>query len=264
MKKYLAIIGAYWQRGLTYRFTVLSYRIGEIAEMVILFLMWTALYKNQEIIQGFTLREMLTYIIIGNLFRVMVRNFLPTFMANEIKDGKLSMYLVQPIHYFAYTFSRELGRLSFASLISVVSQTFVVVLFHQYIIFNIDLPRLGVLIVMLCLAFFIELLISFLIGCVTFWTDEIDGLFESVRKLERFFAGEYFPLSFLPTVLAQASVLLPFAYSFFIPTQLYLGKITIAQGVQGIIVQLVWIVILAGVVQIVWKKGLKKYEGVGM
>ena len=68
VKTYLAIINTYWQRALTYRATVIGYRIGEIGEALVLILMWTAIYRGRDIIQGYTLREMITYVLMGYFF----------------------------------------------------------------------------------------------------------------------------------------------------------------------------------------------------
>lgn len=263
LDRYKAIISAHWQRGLTYRATVLAYRAGEIIEVLVLLLMWMAIFKNQPIVQGFTVNEMVTYILIGNIFRVMTRNFIPTFMAAEIKEGKLSMYLTRPMTYFSYTMAREIGRLGLALFLSLTSQIVIVGLFHNWIIVNADIRYLGIIAIMIVLGFLNELLLLYLVGCIAFWTDEVDGIYESIFKLQRFFAGVYFPLSFLPTILAQISFALPFAYTFFIPAQLYLKKIDLAVGIRGVIVQLVWLGILYMMVQCVWKRGLKRYEGTG-
>lgn len=263
LKKYLAIISAHWQRVLTYRTTVVAYRIGEIMEVLVVVLMWVAIFKNQTLVQGFTLPEMITYILIGNIFRVATRNFMPTAMARDIKEGLLSTYLIKPMTYFSYTMARELGRVIFALTLSLGSQLVIVLFLKGLIVWNTDPKYLAIIVAMTALAFIGELLLSYLIGCVAFWTDEVDGVYETIFRLKRFFAGEYFPLSFLPNVVAQASFFLPFAYSFFIPAQLYLKKIDLSVGLQGLAVQIVWIMLLYGLVQVVWKRGLKKYEGVG-
>ncbi len=263
LKKYSAIISAHWQRVLTYRTTVVAYRMGEIMEGLVILLMWVAIFKNQTVVQGFTLPEMITYILIGNIVRVATRNFMPTAMARDIKEGLLSSYLVKPMTYFSYTMARELGRVIFALTLSLGSQLVVVLFFKGLIVWNADPKYIAIIFVMTVLAFIGELLLSYLVGCIAFWTDEVDGVYETIYKLKRFFAGEYFPLSFLPSALAQASYFLPFAYSFFVPAQLYLKKIDLSVGLQGIGVQIVWIILLYGLVQVVWKRGLKKYEGVG-
>jgi ABC-type uncharacterized transport system permease subunit len=64
----------------------------------------------------------------------------------------------------------------------------------------------------------------------------------------------YFPLSFLGVSFLTISLFFPFAYSFYVPTQLYLNNISYEQGVIGLMVQLFWIVVLYFVIKISWKR----------
>lgn len=254
-----------WQRNLNYRFTVLTYRVGEIAEVLVLILMWSAIYSGGAgVIKGFTQNEMITYILIGNIFSVAVRNFLPGFVSRDINEGRLSMFLVKPISYLKYIFFHELGRSLLATVVSIVSQVIVVVFFLDKVILNTDIRYILLIISMVFLAFIIELLIGFLIGTISFWTDEVDGIESSITRVKKFFSGGYFPLSLLPATLGTLSIYLPFAYSFFMPAQLYLKNIDLHQALQGLFVEVVWIIILSIVLSIVWKRGLKRYEAVGM
>jgi len=264
VKTYLAIINAYWQRALTYRATVIGYRFGEIGEVLVLILMWSAIYSGREVVQGYALQEMITYVLIGSFFHVIVRNWLATVVAFDIKEGRLSMFLLRPLSYFEFVLAREVGRISLATLLSVGSQALVMVFFAKIIIVNFDAARLALIGVMLVLAFLNELLISFIVGCIAFWTDEVDGLHSTIERIKRFFSGGYFPLSLLPPAFFGASLYGPFAYSFFVPAQLYLGKMDAGEGLKGIVVQLAWIGMLGGAAAVTWKLGLKKYEGVGI
>ncbi len=264
MKKFLAIVRAFWQRSLTYRFTVVAYRIGEICEVLVLILMWTAIYGNQKIISGFTLQEMITYILVGNFFNALIRNFLANYIARDIKDGRLSMFLIKPMGYFSYILTQELGRISLATIMSVLSQTIVIVFFANVFIWNRSAQYLLIIILMVILAFITELLLSYLIGLIAFWTDEVEGVYTTIDRIKKFFSGGYFPLSLLPLVFVKASFLLPFAYSFFIPAQLYLKKIDLSVGIEGLMIQAIWIIALYIIIKIVWGRGLKKYEGIGI
>lgn len=264
MKKYLAIVNAFWQRALTYRFTVLTHRIGEVGEMLVLILMWTAIYAGQTTFGGLTLREMLTYILVGNLFSVIIRNFLAGVVASDIHEGRLSMFLVKPMSYFSYILSREVGRMSVATLMSTLSMFIIIALFAGTFIWNSDIAYLAVVIVMVLLAFVTELLLSYLIGLAAFWTEEADGILSATDRMKRFFSGGYFPLNLLPLSFVQVSFALPFAYSFFVPAQLYLKKIDLSVGLKGLAVQLAWIVVLFLIIRITWTRGLRKYEGVGI
>lgn len=264
MKKYLKIINITWQRALTYRFTVFCYRIGEMLEMIVLVMMWSAIYGEQQVLKGYTLNEMITYILIGNFVNVFVRNWLSDVVSQEIKNGLLSVILTKPIKYINYMFFREIGRISVAFFMSVISQLLIILFFLDKLIINISLPYLTIIGIMIILAFIIEWLISFLVGLIAFWTNEVDGLYTTFSRLKKFFAGSYFPIDLLPEFFVNISFILPFAYSFFIPTQLYLKKISVITGIKGVFIQLLWIFILYITINLVWKKGLKKYEAVGI
>lgn len=264
MKKFLTIVKAFWQRALTYRFTVLAYRIGEIGETLVLILMWSAIYGGQKVIGGLTLQEMITYILIGNFFNAIIRNFLSGVVARDIKDGRLSMFLVKPMSYFNYIISQEIGRISLATTTSVLSSALVIVFFINTFIWNFDLAYFLVIVAMIILAFITELLLSYLIGLIAFWTDEVDGIYATIDRIKKFFSGGYFPINLLPLMFIQISFILPFAYSFFVPAQLYLKKLDLSVGLKGLLVQVIWITILYGIIKAVWSRGLKKYEGVGI
>ncbi len=264
IRQALVIIRSAWVRNLNYRFTTLMYRIGEIAEILVLILMWTAIYSSGSgVIKGFTLNEMITYVLVGNLCSVAVRNFLPGFISRDINEGRLSMFLVKPIPYVKYIFINELGRAALATVVSVFSQIIVILFFLDKVTFNTDPVYLILIVVMVFFAFIIEWLIGFLVGTIAFWTDEVEGMQSTIDRIKRFFAGGYFPLSLLPTVLATVSIYLPFAYSFYFPAQLYLKKMNIHAGVVGLVIQFVWIIILSCLLHFVWKKGLRKYEASG-
>lgn len=264
IKQGLVVIRSAWLRNLNYRFTTLMFRIGEITELLVLILMWTAVYANGTgVIKGFTLNEMITYILIGNLCSVAVRNFLPSFISRDINDGRLSMFLVKPMPYIKFIFFNELGRAAMAVITAVFSQLLIILFFLDRVTFNTDPAYLLIIACMIFFAFIIEWLIGFLVGTIAFWTDEVEGMQMTIDRVKRFFAGGYFPLSLLPTVLATISIYLPFAYSFYVPAQLYLRKIDVQEGIIGLGVQFVWIVILGITLNIVWKKGLRKYEASG-
>lgn len=264
MKKFLTIVKAFWQRALTYRFTVLAYRIGEIGETLVLILMWSAVYGGQKVIGGLTLQEMITYILIGNFFNAIIRNFLSGVVARDIKDGRLSMFLIKPMSYFNYIISQEIGRISLATMASVLSSALVIVFFINTFIWNFDLAYFLVIVAMIILAFITELLLSYLIGLIAFWTDEVDGIYSTIDRIKKFFSGGYFPINLLPLMFIQISFVLPFAYSFFVPAQLYLKKLDLSVGLKGLLVQVIWITILYGIIKAVWSRGLKRYEAVGI
>lgn len=265
MKRFLALAGIAWQKQITFRFTIISYRVGELAESIGLICMWLVIFATSDVvIKGFTSSEMVTYLILGNLFVACTRNFLDGFVARDIFDGTLSMFLIRPMPYFKFILCNELGRILLVLFTSVCSQLIVMMIFFKHIVWNTDILYLGVIVAMIVLAFVTEFLLSFIVGLVAFWTDEVEGLYRTIDRVKKLCAGGYFPLSILPVAVATFATALPFAYTFFVPAQLYLKKIDIQQGLIGLGIQLLWIVVLAFIARFVWKRGIKRFEGVGL
>lgn len=264
MSKATAIMKIALQRVIAHRFSVFAYRIGEIAELLFLIIMWQALYRHTNIISGYTLPELLSYILIGNLITHLTRNFLTDRVAQEINNGTLSLFMIKPMSYFRYVCNREMGRVAFPFFVSLVSELAIMAFFWQILIIQTNLTVLLVLIVMVLLAFITELFIAFLVALMAFWTDEVDGVHATVDRAKKFLSGSYFPLSILPPLYVSVSMLLPFAYSFYMPTQLYLGKLSTSLALRGIGIQCVWITLLYLIIKFIWYKGIRHYEGVGI
>ncbi len=69
------------------------------------------------------------------------------------------------------------------------------------------------------------------------------------------------PLAFLPFGFQIAADYLPFKYLAFVPAQIFVGQIALTEIPKIFAVGLLWIVILAALTQVIWYRGLKRYEG---
>lgn len=264
MNRYFFITKNAFLKVLTYRLSVFAFRFGAVLEILLIITMWMMIFKTQTSVSGLTRDEMISYVIIGNIITSFTRNLATDVIARDITDGSLSLFLIRPLSYFNYCFFREIGRTVLPLVVSLFFQILIIVIWFKAFIISPNFSTLLVIVPMVGLSFLIELGISFLAGLIAFWTDEVSGIFSIITTLKRFLSGSYFPLSLLPPLFTTLSFLLPFAYSFYIPTQLYLGKMSITQGLQGLAVQVIWIALLYGLIKLVWKRGLRKYEGVGI
>ena len=63
------------QRQFTYRATIAAYAVGNIAELVALTIIWTIVYKNIDIIKGYTSHEMISYIVFAWFFSFLTTTY---------------------------------------------------------------------------------------------------------------------------------------------------------------------------------------------
>jgi len=265
MKKYLAVIKIEWQRQMTYRINQFTFRIGNIFEILVQILIWTAIFQNTTVVKGYSYQEMMTYILIGWLLSMLMDNYgFENIISDHIEKGQLSNFLSKPISYIKYLITLSVGRCSFTISIAFATNMFLLLLFRHHFIWSKEILVWIILAAMILIGYFIKLFLSILVGFTSFWTVDNHGVFYSINTLAKFMSGYYFPINILPAAFLSFSLALPFVYTFYFPAQLYLGKISIHQGLIGLGIEILWLVILFLAIKVVWKIGIRKYESVGI
>jgi ABC-2 type transport system permease protein len=265
MKKYLLILKNEFQRHLAYRANIASYSFGHVFEVVAQVIVWTVIFQNAQLIKGYTYDEMITYVVIGWFILFATSNYgFEEKIAKDIHQGTLSNFITKPISYLRYMASVSIGRIVFAFVVVVGIESVLIWLMRAHIILNTQPIVLLLLLAMIAAAYFIRLFFSVIIGLFAFWIVEISGTYFSLNIISKFLSGAYFPMGLLPAAFVRASLFFPFVYTFYIPIQLYLGKIPLRDGLYGLAAELVWLGILYAAIKTVWHYGLKRYEGVGI
>ncbi len=264
-KKSLAIIKAEMQRQLTYRVDFFFFRLANIFSILVLIVIWTLVFQDKEAVSGYTYDEMITYVTIGWLILFITSNYgLEHGVSRHIYEGTLSNFLLKPIDYIKYLIIYSIGRSSLAFTSGVLIALAAIFIMIDHIIIIDSWINFSIVVVMVILGYFINVFTSILIGMLAFWTTFINGPRYSIRTLIGFLKGTLFPLNILPVFFYKITLFFPFAYVYFIPLQLYLGKISTTDGLKALGVEIVWLALLYGLIRILWKKGLRKYEGVGI
>jgi len=264
MKKYISIIKTSWLRQFAYRADILGYRLANLADVLFQLAVWYAVFKVNLTINGYTLSEMTTYVIVSWLFIFLTANYgLETVVNRDIRDGTLNNFLTKPISYLKYMVLLSIGRASLALFSGVLVQIALIISFHNLIIPPPSLSIVAIIILIVFIGYFIRLFISILIGMISFWVTENAGLNNFFSVLIRFLSGGYAPLNILPTAFYHLCLAFPFAYIIFFPAQLYLKKASFNDGLRGLAIETAWLVVLYILIKITWKRGLKNYEGIG-
>lgn len=264
MKKYLTIIKLELQRQFAYRYEIASFVPGNFFETFFTYLLWTVIYRSADTIRGYSYHEMVTYIIVGWVFSFITANYsYEENIAKDINRGVLTNYLLKPISYLRHVSVVALGRVGIAFLFVVFQSTAYIMLFGDKMIFDISVEMILILVVMALFAFFIKLFLSIFVGLLSFWFTEVSGLFSFASIVIKFLSGAFFPLIFLPAGFVKVSYFLPFIYTFFVPVQFFLGRVSRAEALTGIVIQFAWLVLLYYLLKTIWFFGLKKYESFG-
>lgn len=236
------------------------HKVNGLLEIIIILAIWVAIFSSRDILGDFTRREMITYIIFGNLIGIIVNYLLQGVLRSSIGEKSNELLIKNPILFLVKIFLRGFGQNFLVFITLGIINLVVLYFFLDNFIVNTDRKTLTVIGVMMFLAFVSDFLIIYLVRMFAFWSMENQDSHVVLSRLKKFVAGNYFPLSLLPTSMLNISFVFPFAYSFFVPAELYLNKIDIALGVQGLGIQMIWIVIIYYTIKFVSYKQKSKIE----
>lgn len=265
MKKYWKTISNEFQKQLGFRFFILSYVVGNFFDLLTQIVIWSAAFKFAPEINGYDYQTMLTYAVFGWIFRYLTGNYdYERIIQKDIHLGRLSNFIIKPISYIRYVMANAIGRNLFAFMVITAMSFIWILIFGKSLTFTDNILVIPMLLAYFILAYLIKFYLSVLTGYVGFWTTEVTGVSYTVNVVIKFLSGAYFPIDLLGRQVAATFYFFPFIYTFFIPAQIFIGRIDIAQSLKGIAIMLVWLIIIHTIVKIVWIKGLKKYESVGI
>jgi ABC-2 type transport system permease protein len=109
------------------------------------------------------------------------------------------------------------------------------------------------------ITFLLKFLYSFCISLMAFWETGIP----LIGHVQRLLSGGLVPLTFLPGFLENTSERLPFAYMLYFPTTVLIGRVDPTAYLEGLTIQLLWIAVFAGLAQVIWRRGLRRYVAFG-
>ena len=129
---------------------------------------------------------------------------------------------------------------------------------------NLDVLSLSSFIVIYILASVLNFMLYFTIGLIAFWTKQASGLQSILRNSARVFTGELIPIDLLPLTFQNILKFLPFPYIMYIPISLLMKGYDSEVFARSLLTMLIWILVMVIINMYIWKKGLKKYESVGI
>lgn len=264
MRKYWQVFKTSWQESFVYRLNFIMRRVRSILLLLTVYFLWRAVFQNNQIIFGYDQAKILTYVLGTSILRAIVLSSRTAEVGEEISQGNLSLYLLRPISYLKYWFSRDLSEKALNILFSLGELTLLFFLLRPPFLLQTNPLLLLFFALSLLLALLLYFYLDFSLGLIVFWMPESVWAprFLFIIILE-FLAGGLFPLDILPSGVFNTLQILPFSYLLFFPLNIYLGKIEIEGIMAGLTIGVAWLIIMYEVGQLLWAKGLRLYSAEG-
>ena len=245
-----------------YRTANYFYMLGMIAEPVIYLVVWTTIADQQGgSVDGLTAGYFAAYYIVWTLVRNMNIVFTPYGWEWRIREGELSAALLRPLHPIHDDIAGFAGWKVVTIILWLPIAAVLWIAFDPSI--DLRAAEIAAFCVAIWGAYLIRTMFLTSLGMVTFWTTRVSALFELAVGLELLLSGRLVPLPLMPAWAEDVANVLPFKWSFYFPIQTLVGDLSNRELLEGLGIQLLWIVALTGLFLVVWRFAIRRYSAVG-
>lgn len=232
--------------GLQYRMAALSGATIGVFWGLIEIIVYTVFFLHgdhaQDMINGMTLARAVSYVWIGQAMVTLQHGNVDGEILGKITNGDVGVELCRPIDLYAHWFAKTCSGRIAPFLIRGTIILVVGILMPASMGLSLPASLSGFLLFLLSLLCAILLggAYTMLITAVRLNIAWGDGPAFMLFIISQVLSGAYFPLQLWPDFMQGFLLMQPFAGTLDIPARLYVGSMTAAEGVAGILLQLAW------------------------
>jgi ABC-2 type transport system permease protein len=253
---YLCMQG--YKSNTAYRFNSLGWLAGSIVLVIGTLVVWYINYTQQGALSS-DFREIFTYFIVGE--GCIFVSAIQFDLGEDIQSGKISNRLLLPtdtflaysIYQFGYQLFENVSKFVIYLLLALILNQFLI-LASYYVFFAFALS--------IVFAYLINVLTGIIIGASAFYLTAFFGAASFFDSLKLIFGGRLFPFDKLAVL--KPLIFTHFAFTFYHPMQIYLGKYDLIQTILVFLGGVTWCIILYFLAKFIFKLGLKRNEAVGL
>lgn len=262
MRFYWAYFKLKFITGLQYRASAIAGLSTQFFFGLINILVYIAFYESSKTTATpINLNALATYIWLNQAFYALIFVlYKDAEIIKMIKDGNLAYELVRPKNlYFMWYFKIYSERMAMVTLRCVPVILITILVPAPY---GLSLPISSSAFLLAVLTLIIgSILVTAIITLyhvILMWTLDEKGIVNVFATAASILSGVVVPIPFFPKTLRTITNCLPFRYVSDLPFRIYSGDIPLDEGLQGLIIQFIWIFIIIIVGYILSEKALKK------
>ena len=265
MGKYWQVVNIGIQNTLVYRVNFLCRVLFGFIPLVAMLSLWRTIYEGKaSAVAGYTLAQMTSYYLVLTIVDALTAVSEDDWqIAADIKDGRISQFLLKPIDYLGYRLCLfGAGRLIY-SLVALAPIGLLLLVYRESVVLPPNWGAFGWFCVSVFMTALLQFFLSYTMALLAFWVLEVSTFIFILYAFEYLAGGHLFPLDILPPALFRALQLTPFPYQLFFPVHIYLGRVTGPALYEGLLIQAGWLALAFILARWVWSRGIRRYEAVG-
>jgi ABC-2 type transport system permease protein len=208
-------------------------------------------------------RFVTTYFVLLSFVTMATSSWLTGFLANDIRLGKLSSWMVRPasllVGFVANNLSEKFLKLfALAPMIGILWW-----IFRDSMTIPAGAGRWAVFAVSVVLGAILVFTIDILIASLAFWMDDVAALAQARLIIASVLSGAVVPLALMPDWSRGFVDNQPFRYTVSFPVEIVAGNLTGSQLLVGLAIQFGYVLGFGVIARLVWAAGLRAYSAVG-
>lgn len=265
MNKYLTVFAIDWQNQFIYRLNFVLWRLRNVFRILLTFILWNTVFASNQNIFGYSHEQMLSYIFLVMFSQALIMSAPSNEnMGGEIANGDLSNFLVKPLGYLRYWFTRDLSSKLLNIIFSIGEITLLWLIFKPTTLLPTNPISILLGLIALGMAIVTYYFICRMAISIAFWAPEYTwGFMFLVLVCMEILSGIIFPLDVLPQAWQTVFNFTPFPYLIYHPLSILIGRYDIFTSLVLLGQSAVWLAITYLLVRLVWSAGLRVYSSIG-
>jgi ABC-2 type transport system permease protein len=231
--------------------------------MVVTYFAWRVVFGGRTTVNGYTFAGILSYYFLMRVVSPVIwqAGAVAWNVWQDINSGNLASYLARPLDYNLLSLGKCAGP-AFCNLVA-GTITYAGAAFVLRLPVALTPTRVAFFAASVFGGFLVVYLTQFIVAVLAFWIGRTDTLRDLLYEMYAFFSGSIIPNDFLPPLLQQVAGFLPLRFLFYVPVSGLLGRLPTDELPGLLLTEFAWIVGLALVLRILWRRGVTRFEAQG-
>ena len=235
---------------------------GALVHLFVHSAIWLALYQDRSAMDGITLMEMMTYVVLAQIAASVTEFELGSELETLVRTGDIGSRLIRPVDYRVYHVLTSIAYVISSLLTRGTAVLGAALLFYELQPAP-SISHILAYVVLLIGAFLLAASINMCFAVTSLIRLEPKQFQWILMGLSAAASGAFVPLWFYPEWLRQIVDVLPLRLFRFVPVSMFLGHIDLSELPYILLEQLAWSVLFISLSIIVWQHGIRRLTAFG-